>query len=69
MKKNNYTLILSICAIALSICAISLNFFVMATHRPDEEEVYKSAVKSELHNFSAPLPKELTFDASKNKPC
>lgn len=61
MKKNNYTLILSICAIALSICAISLNFFVMATHRPDEEEVYKSAVKSELHNFSAPLPKELTF--------
>lgn len=61
MKKNNYTLILSICAISLSICAISLNFFIMASHKPDEEEVYKTAVSDHLHNFSAPLPKELTF--------
>lgn len=61
MKKNNYTLILSICAIALSTIAISLNFFIMASHKPDEEEVYKTAVSDHLHNFSAPLPKELTF--------
>ena len=61
MKKNNYTLILSICAIILSTCAISLNFFIMATHKPDEEEVYKNTIMEHLHNFSAPLPQELTF--------
>lgn len=65
MKKNNYTLILSICAIALSTIAISLNFFIMATHRPDDEQMYKDAIKSELHNFSAPLPLELTFCGEK----
>ena len=65
MKKNNYTLILSICAIALSTIAISLNFFIMATHRPDDEQMYKDAIKSELHNFSAPLPQELTFCGEK----
>lgn len=65
MKKNNYTLILSICAITLSICAISLNFFIMATQKPDEEQVYKNTIIEHLHNFSAPIPQELTFCGEK----
>ncbi len=61
MKKNNYTLTLSICAIVLSTCAISLNFFTMATSKPDPEDVYKTTVTDHLHNFSAPLPQQLSF--------
>lgn len=61
MKRNNYTLTLSICAIVLSTCAISLNFFTMATSKPDPEDVYKTTVTDHLHNFSAPLPQQLSF--------
>ena len=61
MKKNNYTLILSICAIILSTCAISLNFFTMAKSKPDEEEIYKTSIRQHLQHFSAPIPQELSF--------
>lgn len=53
--------ILSSSAIILSLAAIALGIFVFATQKPDDEDFYCQNVKDNLHNFSAPLPKTLTF--------
>ncbi|MBR1770337.1 MAG: lytic transglycosylase domain-containing protein [Bacteroidales bacterium] len=64
-NKHRILYILSSVAIVLSLTAISLQIFVFASDKPDEDDFYRQSIMENLHNFSAPLPEELSFCGQK----
>lgn len=61
MRRFNWSLLLSVVAVAIGLVSICCQVFIFSKRVPSPEVEYRGMINEHLQNFSAPLPDSLSF--------